>query len=526
MAEDGINLLRFNPKFEVVVLDKSEKDKLKREIANAHAIVVRSGVKVTQELLTSASLLKVVGRAGAGYDNIDVKSCSKKGIAVMIAPTGNTNGVVELAIGLMFTLVRHISKADRTMKEGVWAKKKLKGTELKGKTIGMVGLGKIGGRVAEICSALGMHVLALVKNKQKKRDIQFHGEFIDSLDDLLPKVDFLSLHVPLNDQTRGMIKKEHLLKLKPGAYIINTARGAIIDEKALFEVLKAGKIKGAAIDVYSEEPASKEKFPFVELDNVVAIPHLGASTKESQANVSRIICENIIEALDNNIFIDAVNLPFSISANLAQNYRSFIILAKRMGEFIGQYIYTPITDINVKCRISAAQKIPDYFPILMTLCSEIFGAKNPSVSIVNVQNFLEEKNIKLNSCEDQDLTYDNSLKVEIKCSDGYKFEMKGSFLAGVPIMIEIQKISLNVVLAGRMLIIRNLNVPGVIGEIGTLLGKRSINIEEMRLGRSEIDGGETKGAIILDNDVPKEVIEELKSLEKVVDVKLIKFEGS
>ena len=164
----------------------------------------------------------------------------------------------------------------------------------------------------------------------------------------------------------------------------------------------------------------------------------------------------------------------------------------------------------------------------MTLCSEIFGAKNTSVSIVTVQNFLEEKNIKLNSSEDDDLTYDNSLKVEIECRDGYKFEMKGSFLAGVPIMIEIQKISLNVVLAGKMLIIRNLNVPGVIGEIGTLLGKKSINIEEMRLGRSEIDGGETKGAIILDNDVdvPKEILEELKSLKNVVDVKLIKFESS
>ena len=168
MAEDGINLLRFNPKFEVVVLDKSEKDKLKNEIIDAHAMVVRSGVKVTQELLRSALLLKVVGRAGAGYDNIDVKSCSEKGIAVMIAPTGNTNGVVELAVGLMFSLVRHISIADKSMKNGVWAKKKLKGTELKGKTIGLIGLGKIGGRVAEICTALGMHVLALVKNKHKK----------------------------------------------------------------------------------------------------------------------------------------------------------------------------------------------------------------------------------------------------------------------------------------------------------------------------------------------------------------------
>ncbi|MCP4762672.1 MAG: phosphoglycerate dehydrogenase [archaeon] len=519
MAEDGINLIRYNKNFEVVVLKKSEKDKLLKEITNAHAIIVRSGVKITEELLKVANNLKIVGRAGAGYDNIDVKACSQKGIAVMIAPAGNTNGVVEITIGLLFALIRHIPKADQTMKNGIWAKKNLKGSELKDKTIGLVGLGKIGSRVAEICNSLGMNVIALVNDKTKKRNLSFHPNFVDSLEELLPNVDFLSLHVPLNQKTRNLIGKKELDQMKPSAYIINTARGAVIDEKALYNMLKEEKIAGAAIDVYSEEPAPKEKFPFVELENVIVTPHLGASTKESQSNVSRIICENIIEALEHNIFIDAVNLPFSISAEQSNEYRPHIILAKRLGQLIGQYIYTPITDITIKFRNNIAERKP----ILMTLYTEIFKEKNKGVSLVNIEDFLKDNKIKLISENDNDLTHDNSIKVDITCEDGYIFSIRGLFIAGVPKIEEIQNIHLEVVLAGRMLIIRNLNVPGVIGKLGSLLGFRKINIAEMHLGRSEA-GGETKGAIIIDNEVPLEVINELKNIKNVIDVKQIYFE--
>lgn len=520
MAEDGINLLRYNPNFEVVVLEKDQKAELREEIKDADAIVVRSGVKVTPELLSHTNTLKIVGRAGAGYDNIDVDACSKDGIVVMIAPTGNTNGVVELTIGLLFALVRHIPKADSTMKDGVWAKKNLKGTELKDKTLGLVGLGKIGGRVAEIAQSLGMNVLALVKNKNKKRDIHFKGEFVDSLDDMLPRVDFLSLHVPFNQHTKHMIGSEELAKMKPSAYLVNTARGSVIDENALYTALKDGKINGAAVDVYSEEPASKDDFPFVELDNVIATPHLGASTAESQSNVSRIICQNLIEALESGIYIDAVNLPFSIAASDAAKYRPFIKLGTSLGLISGQYEDKKIKKIAISYRTTKKMEIR---PIVISVCAKLIGTRDSSVSLINVEEYLNKGDVGLIIKQDEDPTFNNSLKLEVDYEDGTSFQVKGTYIAGVPKIVEVQNIQLEIVPAGKMLLVRNYNVPGVIGELGTLLGENDINIAEMHLGRSEI-GGETKGALMIDTDVPENILMQIRDLEKIIDVKQINFE--
>jgi len=249
VGQSGIDFLKYNPHFEVVALQRGEDKKLKKELADADVLIVRSGIPVDADLLDIGQNLKIVGRAGAGIDHIDVDACSERGIVVMRVLGGNSNGVVELTIGTMISLIRNIPKADKLMKEGVWAKGKLKGTELKGKTIGLIGLGRIGGKVAVICEAIGMQVMALVRNKNKKRKYPFHGKFVDNLDELLPHVDFLSLHLPLNEHTKGMIGKEEIEKMKPSAYIINTARGAIIDEDALYEALKEGKIKGASVDV-------------------------------------------------------------------------------------------------------------------------------------------------------------------------------------------------------------------------------------------------------------------------------------
>ena len=520
MAEDGINLLRYLSNFDVLVLSKKDKEKLLEEIVDADALIVRSGVKVTEELLKNAKKLKIVGRAGAGYDNIDVDACSKAGIIVMVTPGGNTNGVVELTIGLLFSLVRHIPKADKTMKEGIWAKKQLEGTELKGKTIGLIGLGKIGGKVSVICHSLGMKVLALVRNKNKKRDFIFQGEFVDSLDDLLPNVDFISMHLPLNSKTKGLIGEKELNIMKPNAYIVNTSRGAIIDEEALYRILKEKKIAGAAIDVYSEEPTSKDKIKFIELENVISIPHLGASTKESQANVSRIICENTIEGLTSNIFIDAVNLPFSISIDNAPDYRPIITLARKLGQLAGQYLEKPFMEIKIIYR---TENIKDIKPIAMNICTEALKYKYPGVNQINVEDFLNDEHISLILSQDKDLTYNNSLTLEMTSEDEFLLQVRGTIIAGIPKIIQIQKIDIDMIPSGRVLIIRNVNTPGVVGQIGSILGKHKINIAEMHLGRSVI-GGETKGAVCVDNDVPAEVIQELKDLDNIVTVTMVVFD--
>ena len=308
MAEDGINLLRSSPNFDVVVLDKSEKEKLVKEIKNADAIVVRSGIKVTEELLKNAENLKIVGRAGVGYDNIDVDACSKRGIVVMIAPSGNTNGVVELTLGMMLDYARHISDANNSMKDGKWEKKMFGGSELKGKTIGIIGLGRIGVGVAKRCQAFEMNVIAFDEYIPKEKAEELGVKLLDNLDELLANSDYITIHTPLTEETRDLIDAKAIKKMKPNAVILNVARGGIVNEKDLADALKEETIGGACIDVYTKEPPTKEDFPFIGLKNCISTPHLGASTEESQALVSKIICENIIEALENGKYIDAVNL--------------------------------------------------------------------------------------------------------------------------------------------------------------------------------------------------------------------------
>jgi D-3-phosphoglycerate dehydrogenase len=521
MAQDGILLLKYNPKFDVVVLDKNEKDKLKTELEDADALIVRSGVKCTAETLTWAKKIKIVGRAGAGYDNIDVKACSNQGIVVMNTPGGNSNGVVELTIGLMLALIRHIPKADSTMKQGEWAKNKLEGTELRGKTIGLVGLGRIGAQVGAICEAMGMKVIALVQNKNKKRSVPFNGQFVDDLNDLLPNVDFLSLHTPLNDKTRGMIGKEQLAAMKPGAFLINTARGAITDETALFEALKEKKIAGAAIDVYSEEPTSKDKISFIALDNVIALPHLGASTFESQANVSKVICENIIEALTNNVYLDAVNLPFAISVDDAAKYRPYIALAKRLGSFVGQWANRAVKEIKVTYRFT---QMVDITPLSLTIAAEILKNSSPEVSLINIKDALQNKKINLVLVQSKKLQYDDSIKIVVDYQDGTQFEIRGVIIAGqVPKVVDIMNCQIEMVPAGHVLVYENKNVPGVVGAVGTLLGQEHVNISDIHLSQAA-PGENVIACIMVDQLVSQSVLEKVKNINNVLDAKSMNFE--
>lgn len=282
-------------------------DELKSIIPEYHGLIVRSATKVTKEIISVASNLKVIARAGAGFNNIDVEACTDKGIAVLITPSGNTNAVVEITMGLMLGFVRNIPKAYSTMKEGKWAKKKLSGTEIKGKTLGLLGIGRIGSGVAKRSQTFGMKVIAFDKFVSKEYADEIGVELFEDLNEFLKQVDFLSLHVPVNDSTRGMIGSKQFEIMKKSAIIINCARGAVINEKELYLALKEDKIRGACIDVYSKEPASIDEFPFITLDNVICTPHLGASTHEAQVNVAALAAEQIGKLLNEGIFIDCVN---------------------------------------------------------------------------------------------------------------------------------------------------------------------------------------------------------------------------
>src|SRR6056297_2982175 len=311
IAQEGIDLLK-DAGIEVTINTNLSHEELKSEIPKYDGIIVRSGTKMTADVISVAENLKVIARAGAGYNNIDVGACSERGIVVMITPTGNTIAVVELTMGLMLTWARNISQANSCLKENKWEKSKYKGTELFQKTLGIVGLGRIGQGVAKRAQAFNMNVVAYDKFVPKSRAKELNVKLYDNLNDMLKEVDYLTLHVPLNESTRNLIDKEQFELMRPGAVIINAARGGVINEKVLYTALKKEKIGGACIDVYSEEPAKKEKFPFIDLENVVTTPHLGASSKEAQINVATLAADHVIKGLKSNIFIDSVNLPFKL----------------------------------------------------------------------------------------------------------------------------------------------------------------------------------------------------------------------
>ena len=306
-SKEGLKSFEKFPNISYDVRTEHTPEELKQMIPDYDGMIVRSATKVTPDIVEAGKKLKVIARAGAGYNNIDVPSCSKQGIAVLITPTGNTNAVVELTMGLMLSWVRHIPKANQTLKSGSWEKKKLKGTEIKGKTIGLLGIGRIGSEVAKRCQVFGMKTIAFDKYISKDFAASLGIELFEDLNDFLKEVDFLSLHIPVTNETRGMIGKEQFEIMKPNAVIINCARGAVINEGELYDALKEGKIAGACIDVYSKEPAGPSEFPFIELENVICTPHLGASSKEAQVNVAALAAEQIGELLNNQKYIDCVN---------------------------------------------------------------------------------------------------------------------------------------------------------------------------------------------------------------------------
>jgi D-3-phosphoglycerate dehydrogenase / 2-oxoglutarate reductase len=306
-SAEGLKTFEKYPNISFDVKTKHTKEELIAMMSEYDAMIVRSATKADADVIAAGTKLKVIARAGAGYNNIDVEAANKKGVAVLITPTGNTNAVIELSLGLMLAWARHIPQADKSMKEGSWDKKKLKGTELKGKTLGVLGIGRIGGGVAKICQAFGMETIAYDKFVTQEYADSLGVTLLEDLNEFLAKVDYLSLHVPVTDSTRGMIGKEQFEIMKESAVIVNCARGAVVNEKELYTALIEKKIAGACIDVYSSEPASKNDFPFVELDNVVVCPHLGASSAEAQVNVAALAADQIGQLLNKGKYIDCVN---------------------------------------------------------------------------------------------------------------------------------------------------------------------------------------------------------------------------
>ena len=502
---------------EVDVKTGLSKDELQKEIGNYDGLAIRSATKVTEKVLAAAKCLKVVGRAGIGVDNVDVKAATARGVIVMNTPFGNSITTAEHAISLMMSLARKIPAADRSTHAGKWEKSKFLGTELMGKTLGVIGCGNIGSVAAELAGGLKMRVVAFDPFLTPERAVQLGVEKVE-LDALLNRADFITLHTPLTDKTRNILSAEAFAKCKKGVYIINCARGGLVDEKALAEAVKSGHVAGAAIDVYEVEPA-KENVLFG-LENVICTPHLGASTAEAQEKVALQIAEQMSDYLLNGAITNALNFP-SISAEDAPRLTPWVKLAEQLGSFAGQLTDSSI--LGIKLEYSGDIASLNTKPITAAALTGVLRAVLQDVNMVSAVTIACDRGIAV-----EEVTRSGSgrqsgaLKLTVKTSE-FERSLAGTMgSAGRGRIIEVRDIPTDFELSPHMLFVRNQDRPGFIGSIGTLLGEAGVNIATFNLGR-EKPGGDAICVVSVDEPVSEEVLGKVQELEHVVRARRLIF---
>lgn len=510
LAEDG--------RFELVVQPGLKGEALARAIEGMHAVVVRSGATITRESLQYADALRVIGRAGVGVDNIDVLAATERGIAVLNAPSGNTISAAELAFSLMLALARRVPAADRSMKAGEWDRKSYTGTELLGKTLGLVGAGRIGSEVARRARAFGMRVVGYDPFLTPERALALEIEPA-SLEDVLAQADIVSLHIPLTDATAGMLGEAQLARLKPGALLVNAARGGVVDELALVRALESGRLGGAALDVFEQEPLPADH-PLRSAPNIVLTPHLGASTVEAQQNVAVEIAFAVRDALLEGDYSRAVNAP-AIGGEEARRLRPLMDLAARLGLLGAELLGEPLSGVSVRYAG------PGESFMRSLAASAVAGALRPAVGAggVNFVNAMHLAAARGITVERADLgahgPYEEFLDVRLRAGGGREVRVAGALVAGRhPRVVRIDRYRLVVRPSGTLLIVRNLDVPGVIGRVGTALGDAGVNIAEYHQARLQA-GGEALAAVSVDGRVSDAALDALRALPDLIEVRQV-----
>lgn len=470
-----------------------DKEKLAEVIGQYDGLAIRSATKVTPTLLEKADNLKVVGRAGIGTDNVDKEAASKKGVIVMNTPFGNMITTAEHAIAMMFAVARQIPEASASTHAGKWEKSKFMGTELTNKTLGVIGAGNIGGIVCNRALGLKMKVIAFDPFLSEERAAEMGVEKVE-LDDLLARADFITLHVPLTDGTRNILSKENLAKTKKGVRIINCARGGLVDEEALAELLKSGHVAGAAFDVFAEEPA-KENVLFG-LPNVVCTPHLGASTTEAQENVALQVAEQMSNYLLDGAVENALNMP-SMTAEEAKVMGPWVTLAEALGSFIGQVTDEAIESISITFDGAAADL--NLNALECAVIAGIMQAVNPDVNMVSAPVIAKDRGIKISkTTQDAAGVFDGYIKLDIQTVEKYRTIAGTVFSDGKPRFIQIKGITIDSEVGEHMLYTTNKDVPGIIGKLGTMLAEHGENIANFTLGRAD-EGGDAIAMTFLDS---------------------------
>jgi len=484
-------------------------DELKAVIGQYDGLAIRSATKVTREIIDAATNLKVIGRAGIGVDNVDIPYASAKGIVVMNTPFGNSITTAEHAIALMFALARQLPEANAQTQAGKWPKNDFMGVEVTGKTLGLIGAGNIGSIVADRALGLKMKVVAYDPFLSPDRAVELGVEKVE-LDQLLARADFITLHTPLTDQTRNILSRENLPKTKKGVRIVNCARGGLVDEEALKELLDSGHIAGAALDVFATEPAKEH--PLFGTPNFVATPHLGASTNEAQVNVALQVAEQLSDYLVNGGVTNALNMP-SLSAEEAPKLKPYMALAETLGSLVGQLTTGSIPRISIHTEGAATEL--NIKPIVAAVLAGFLRVQSDSVNMVNAPFLARERGIEVREVKtEKEGDYHTLLRVSVKTEAGERSVAGTLFSNSEPRLVELFGIKVEAELAGHMMYIVNEDAPGFIGRIGTLLGENAINIGTFNLGRREA-GGEAVLLLSVDSEVPHDVLEQARKLPGV-----------
>ncbi len=494
-------------------------EELIQEIAGYDALIVRSSTKVTRSVLEAGKKLKVVGRAGVGVDNIDVEAATEKGIVVLNAPEGNIISAAEHAIAMMTSLARNIPSASCSLKSGEWKRSTYTGVELNKKTLGVVGIGRIGSEVSKRAKALGMEIIAYDPYISAEYAAKA-GIILATLEEVLKTADFLTVHTPLTKKTHHIIGADELAMMKDGARLINCARGGLVDEKALYDALNSGKIAGAALDVFEKEPALDN--PLFALENVIVTPHLGASTEEAQVNVAIQVAEQVVKALYGEPLISAVNVQVIPPETMAE-ILPFIPLMKAMGSFYSQVFNGQIetVDIIYSGQIAGFPVTPLTNSLLIGLLSSIL---NESINYVNVPLVTRQRGIIVREITSKSVeSFTNLITVEIKTKEGTHTIAGTLFNKDDARIVRIGKHRIEVSPSRYMIVTAHLDLPGVIGSVGTLLGKNNVNIAGMQVGRESI-GGEAVMVIQVDSPVSPEIVNELQRLTPISTVHFVSLD--
>jgi D-3-phosphoglycerate dehydrogenase len=510
LSKEAVDMLDADDEIDFDIAKGLTPDQLAERIPGYDALIVRSSARATAEVIAAADKLKVIGRAGVGVDNIDLKAASERGIIVMNTPGANTVATAEHTMALLLAMCRNLPQAVASLRKGKWERKKYKGVELRSKTIGIVGLGRVGRRVARRCRAFGMEVICHDPYMSDTRAHEMRVERV-SLDELLERSDFITIHAALTPKTKGMFDKEAFAKMKPGVRIVNAARGALIDESALVEALESGKVAGAGLDVMVQEPADPSS-PLLHMDNVVVTPHLAASTNEAQREVGIQIVNQVVDALHGVEFRNAVNMPV-IEGLVLSELQPYLTMAERIGSMQAQLADDAITRVEVAIE---GQVIDGHVkPITVAILKGMLDASGGPVNYVNAPHIAMDRGIVVAQTTGiHTADYPNMVSCRVEWAGGSRTIGATLFSHDEPRVVDVDGFRVDVIPEGTILVSLSHDEPGFIGKVGTLLGELGINIATWRTGRTA-PGGRALSFISVDSDVPDEIIAQLAEIAQI-----------